>query len=91
MGDAILPHLHSIFCYDSCLLQVLQRFEAAEKVVEEKALELKEIADEYEKARALEDKIRVVEVDIANQLEDYAKVCWDSELYLYCTVLYCRV
>ena len=54
--------------------QVMKAFEAAEKDVAEKAGELKEISEAYEKAKSLADKIRGVEVDITLQLQEYAKV-----------------
>lgn len=56
-------------------LQVLKTFEAAEEDVQAKAEELHEIANKYEKAKALEDKIKGVEVDISLQLQEYTKVC----------------
>ncbi|CAM9576403.1 unnamed protein product [Ectocarpus sp. 12 AP-2014] len=53
--------------------EVLKAFEAAEAEVNTKAEELREIAESYEKAKSLADKIRGVEVDISHQLQEYAK------------------
>lgn len=52
----------------------MKAFEAAEAEVNTKAEELREIAESYEKAKSLADKIRGVEVDISHQLQEYAKV-----------------
>ncbi len=54
--------------------QVLKAFEAAEGDVSAKAEELHEIAESYEKAKNLADKIRNAEVDINIQLDEYKKV-----------------
>lgn len=39
-----------------------------------KGVERQKFSSEFEEARALEDKIREVEVDITSKLEEYAKV-----------------
>ena len=55
---------------------MLKAFEEAEKDVQAKAEELREIVDTYETAKNLADKIKGVEVDISLQLQEYKKVCW---------------
>lgn len=53
---------------------MLNAYDRAEKEVNEKGEELKEVAARHEEMRELEAKIRSVEVDITDQLDAYKKV-----------------
>ncbi|CAM9703744.1 unnamed protein product [Chrysoparadoxa australica] len=63
---------------EDAALVVMQAYEHAQAEHEEKKLECEEMTREYEKRKAVVAKIRSVEVDISNQLEDYTRVAKEN-------------
>eukprot|EP00743_Colponemidia_sp_Colp-15_P004444 GILK01004794.1.p1 GENE.GILK01004794.1~~GILK01004794.1.p1 ORF type:complete len:1385 (-),score=418.54 GILK01004794.1:245-4204(-) len=59
-------------------LKVMEAFEATKQLLERKSEELNQIKSEYEDMKKQFAKVRTVEVDIANQLEDYEKSIKES-------------